>query len=117
MLSVKDLAFFAQELVGHVRSVGEADNADSLKPIRNSCHLPHHESLALKAADAVEEQKGVLSAMHLRKKGAQGVNIRRTIEAIRGGPPVASPFLPIHSGFYGDKKERSAQRLNCSYTE
>ena len=69
MLSVKDLAFFRRSL-GHVRSVGEADNADRLESIRDSRHLPHHESLALKAADAVEEQKGVLSAVHVRQKGA-----------------------------------------------
>src|SRR5436189_262177 len=59
--------------LGHVRSVGEADNADRLESIRDSCHLPHQESLALKAADAVEEQKSILPAMHVRKKGAQDV--------------------------------------------
>ena len=56
--------------VGHVRSVGEADNADRLQPIRDRRHFPYHEPLALKAADAVMEQKGVLPAMHLGKKGA-----------------------------------------------
>ena len=109
MLSVKALAFLRRS-VGHVWSVGEADNADSLQPIRDRRHWPHHKSRALKAADAVEEQKGVLSAMHVRKKGAQGVHIRRTIETIHRGPPVASPFLPIHKGCYGDKKREETHR-------
>jgi hypothetical protein len=91
-------------------SVCEADNADRLEPIRDSRELPHHELLILKAADAVMEQKNVLTAMHLRKKGAQGVNIRLAIETIHGGPPVASLLLPIHIRFDDDKKREEPLR-------
>ena len=55
---------------GQVRSVCKADNADRLEPIRDSRQLPHRESLALKAADTVVEEKGALTGMHLGKKGA-----------------------------------------------
>jgi hypothetical protein len=50
------------------------------------------------------EQKGLLPAMHLCKKGVQGVHILLTIETISGSPPVASPLLPIHSEYDDDKK-------------
>jgi len=47
--------------------------------------------------------------MHLRKKGAQGVNIRLTIETIYGSPPVASLLLPIHVGFDDDEKREETR--------
>jgi hypothetical protein len=50
--------------------------------------------------------------MHLRKKGAQGIHIRLTIETIHGGPPVASLRLPIHIGCYDDQKREETLREN-----
>jgi hypothetical protein len=96
--------------LGLIQSVCEADNADRLEPIRDRRELPHHESLVLKAADTVVEEKGVLTAMHLGKKGAQGVYVRLTIETIHGGPSVASPLLPIYKGVYDDKKREETLR-------
>ena len=69
---------------------------EGLEPIGDGRELPDQETLARKTADAVVEQKGVLPPMHLRKKGAQGVNVRWTIETIHRGPPVAcaAPAAP-----------------------
>jgi len=72
--------------------------------------LPHRESLALKAADTVVEEKGAVTSMHLGKKGAQGVDVCLTIETIHGGPPVVLPLLPIYKGFYDDKKREETLR-------
>ena len=96
--------------LAQVRSVCEADNTDRLEPIRDRRQLPHHESLALKAADTVVEEKGGLTAMHLGKKSAQGVHVCLTIETIHGGPPVVLPLLPIYKGFYDDKKREETLR-------
>ena len=50
------------------------------------------------------EQKSVLPPMRLHKKGAQGVNIRLTIETSHRGPLVAALPLPPHTGCDHDKK-------------
>jgi hypothetical protein len=59
------------------------------------------------------EQKSVLPPMDLRKKGAQGINIRVTIETIHRGPLVAAPPLPRHTGCDHDKKREQTLRKNC----
>ena len=97
-----------------VRSVREADNADRLEPIRDRGQLPHDEALALKAADAVVEQKGLLPAMHLRKKGAQGVHIRLTIETIDGSPLVTTSgyaWAPWQAVTWNERKKAGFDEL------
>ena len=94
----------------HVPLVCQADNADGVQPIRDGCQLPDHQPLARKTADAVMEQKRVLPPMDLRKKGAQGVHIRGTIETIHRGPLVAARPLPRHTGCDHDKKREQTLR-------
>src|SRR5215510_7597936 len=95
---------------GKVRLVRETDNAEGLEPRGDSREWPDHQMLAFKAADAVVEQKGVLPPMHLRKKGAQDINVRLTIETIHGGPPVAWLPLSPHTGRNHDKKREQTLR-------
>jgi hypothetical protein len=91
--------------------VRQADNADGVKPIRDGCQWPDHQPLARKTADAVMEQKRVLLPIHLHKKGAQGINIRLTIETLHRGPPMAWLPLRPHTGLdHGKKREQTLRK-------
>ena len=81
-----------------------------LGPRGDGREWPDQQLLARKAADAVVEQRGVLLAMPLRKKGAEGVDVCLTRETIHRGPPVAWLPLPPHRGFYHDKKREQTVR-------
>ena len=102
----------------HVLKVGaqlvrEADNLEGLEPIGDGRELLDEETLARKTADAVVEQEGVLLPMHLRKKAAQGVHVRVTIETLHRGPPVAWLPLRPHTGLDHGKKREQTLREDC----